>query len=636
MKLRQYLALLIVLTLAAAARADVTGILQLTSTNHSVTFAPANGGGARVDLHVNATSTNYVIYTNPSVAPFVVYTNFVSGTIYSNGTGYPELVKCDGGWTLAGGSGSGTVTMLVSNAGWPAYSNVSQLLGNIVLPASSNSVESFSPVIGVVSNGGTWQYQLGGPSFEYIGTNWGFIYGFNTVNAPTNQFVINNSQAGFTLVTNGESFSNISNAIYSGGHILFQPGDYYNLSNFVLTSNASLEGYGGVTLHFSTNCTGWLFDESTNVQHFDIKGIRLTGDAFPANGYASSTFIQPYSAGDPFNFIPWYIGQKANTYTNRNGLRMNFSGNNWTRDCKFDGFGGFGVMGVGTNDLTQAGGNAAGAFQGNTVCSNWFGMAMISFNYDYVVPGASPGAGIGNNLEAEYSIVTGNHFDVNGVGYYNSCGNVTTTGNEFTGNYIDMYGWGNQNPGHGTTVGNTFNHSTYNVIIHQTQFEINANQFLAGLVGANYIVFDGPTSASFVNNHIGGGTLNIIVTNSNGQAMGPVSIVGNRYDGAWSAITIQTNLGPTPNGGTVLVAGNYSYSVAGDTDGGASSLLLANNGGAITNLNGNAAFYASNSLTPSIITNSITNDGCWIGRMSNQLMEVSMSNNVVTFTKLGP
>lgn len=48
-------------------------------------------------------------------------------------------------------------------------------------------------------------------------------------------------------------------------------------------------------------------------------------------------------------------------------------------------------------------------------------------------------------------------------------------------------------------------------------------------------------------------------------------------------------------------------------------------------------FYPTNTLTVATITSlPFTNDWAWIGRMSNYMMEISMSNNAVTFTRLGP
>lgn len=397
------------------------------------------------------------------------------------------------------------------------------------------------------------------------------------------------------VITNGSTSVQISNALAQGGRITFQPGDYSNIANIVLTNNTVLSGYGGVTLHFAPGCTGFMLDESTNIRNCAILGIRFTGDAFP--NFASSAFISPYNSSYPWNFIPWYIGQHANTFTNRSGLRMNFSGNNVTRDCKFDGFGGWGVMGVGTNDLTQAGANAAGAFMGNIVCSNWVNFGMISFNYDYGIPGQVPGSGIGNNLEGEYAAIVGNHFDAGGIGYYCSCGNVVFSGNELSGNYINLYGWGNQNPGHGTTVANTFNHAAgFGLILYQTQLDINGNQFLAD----PYFVWDGSTASAFVNNHIGGSPATFIVTNSQGTPMGAVTIKDNRYDGTFAAsIATNFNIGPAPNGGSVVFTGNFSENISGDNDGSAESLIVfAHNGGGLTNIN---AGGISGGLTTNIV-----------------------------------
>ena len=47
-------------------------------------------------------------------------------------------------------------------------------------------------------------------------------------------------------------------------------------------------------------------------------------------------------------------------------------------------------------------------------------------------------------------------------------------------------------------------------------------------------------------------------------------------------------------------------------------------------------YYRSNTLTVATILTGMTNDDCWVGRMSNYFMEISMSNNVATFTRLGP
>ena len=391
----------------------------------------------------------------------------------------------------------------------------------------------------------------------------------------------------------GASFAMVSNAFAKGGTIVFQPGDYYNMSNIVPVNNTCVIG-PGASLHFALNCTGIFIDCSTNVINFTAKGIRLTGDAFP--NFASPAFITP-AAGSAGDFVPWVIGQTPGTYTNRSGLRVNGSGGGLIEDVTADGFGAYGFILVGAN---QALGGSKTMFIGNIAISNYCGCGLWAFVVDWAPPGSTNGWVA--NANDENQCLTGCHFQCNGIGLYASVGNHNVSGCNITGNWVGLYVGPASNSGHGCVTGNTINHNHFGSVVCRSEETIVCNTMLDN----DNILFDSPIYAVFANNHISGDGLPrfITVTNSQSSVMGQVTICNNWLEGNFSdGLVTNFNLGPGNSGNVLWYNNQTSAGSPFNSDGTAASLInISGNPAGLTNtFNGSA--LPDITINPTGVTN---------------------------------
>jgi hypothetical protein len=368
----------------------------------------------------------------------------------------------------------------------------------------------------------------------------------------------------FTYITNGSSFAQINAAITTPSNfIVFQPGDYLNMSNMVPANYVSIYA-PGTTLHLGPTYTGLLVDCFTNVLGFTVYGLRLTGDAFAQ--YNSSTFIKNQT-GFVGLYQPWYIGTNIDTYTNRSGIRLNAGGGGSVIGMQVDGFGGYGYFlnsAAGQGSFQQ--GNPM-AFSGNSALSNWLGLYMPAASYEWAQPGDANEANWVVGAVAEYQTIEGFTAHGNGIGAEFSAGNHNIVGGDLSGNYLGAFVGGGQNSAHGTIVGVTLNHSHLPVVINQTQEFVKNCTLLAD----DEILFDSVTPGAIFNDNtiIGDGSaLLVIATNSSGQATGQLSFGNNTYGGNFgTGITISTNMGPA-HSGNVLQYNNQTYTgTALDNDG---------------------------------------------------------------------
>jgi hypothetical protein len=383
-----------------------------------------------------------------------------------------------------------------------------------------------------------------------------------------------------SIITNGASFAQISNAFAQGGTIWFQPGDYYNMSNIVPVNNTYLIG-PGATLHFSSNCTGVFIDCSTNVVNFSAKGIRLTGDAY-AN-FASAAFISPYG-GTAGLFVPWYIGQTSGTYTNRSGLRINAAGGGLIENVTAEGFGAYGFILVSTDGALDG---SKTMFIGNTAHSNYCGCGIWAFVVDWTTPGSTSGWVSGANDENQ--CLTGCHFQCNGIGLYASVGNHNITGCNISGNWVGLFVGPGGNSGHSSVTGNSINHNQYAVVVTRS------SEFIVGntLLDNGNILFDTPIYAVFANNHIcGDGTpITIMATNSENSIMGQVTICNNWLENNFpDGVVTNFNVGPGKTGNVLWYNNQTSGGSALNSDGTPASLInQSGNPAGLTNIfNGSA------------------------------------------------
>jgi len=394
--------------------------------------------------------------------------------------------------------------------------------------------------------------------------------------------IITNSVMPF-LITNGSSYATISNAFATGGLIEFQAGDYFSVSNLVPANNTTVHG-NRATLHFAPSCTNFLIDCFTNVTNFSMDNIRLTGDAF-AN-FASASFIFPYLRGAGYDFIPWYIGQTANTYTNRSGLRVNAGGGGLISGVQCDGFGAYGFFFDNPNPYNTG---TLTVCDGNVSVSNYCGVMLPAWAFDFALtPGST--SGWVANANPENQLITGWTISANGIGIYASAGDHNIVGCAINGNELGIYLGNGGNSSHGTIIGNTVNHNNYGVVVYQTEEALRDNTFLSD----NELIFDQCVSAVFENNQIAGNgtSMTILCTNASGvSGAGQVTIDNNFYSGNWgdssSGVVLLTNMG-AGNAGNVVYYGNWSYDngTALNCDGSAASLInMTGNGSGLTNLN---------------------------------------------------
>ncbi|HEY3860809.1 MAG TPA: hypothetical protein VGO59_02890 [Verrucomicrobiae bacterium] len=384
-----------------------------------------------------------------------------------------------------------------------------------------------------------------------------------------------------SIITNGSSFPQISNAFARGGTIWFQPGDYYNMSNIIPVNNTFVAG-PGATLHFSPNCTGVFIDCGTNVRNFLARDIRLTGDAYA--DFPSAAFISPYQ-GTAGNFVPWYIGQMPGTYTNRSGLRINAAGGGIIENVTAEGFGAYGFILVSTNNNALDGSKTM--FVANTARSNYCGCGLWAFSLDWAAPGSASGAVDGANDENQ--CITGCHFQRNGIGLYATAGNHNITGCNISGNWVGLFVGPGYNSGHGCVTGNTINHNQYATVVTRAEETIIGNTILDN--GA--ILFDTPIYAVFANNHISGdgAPIAITATNSENNIMGQVTICNNWLEDNFPrGVTTNFNVGPGNTGSVLWYNNQTSGGSPLNSDGTPASLInQSGNPGGLTNIfNGSA------------------------------------------------
>jgi hypothetical protein len=450
-----------------------------------------------------------------------------------------------------GPSGGGGGANVAAGAGITTTTNTTG--GKTVVTVSANS-----------SGGGNSNFFLAGQNTTISSVS-GPTGTTNTVSVITNVIYITNGEAPGTI--NALISTNPNTAF------VFNAGTF-TLTNLIPTNFVSLVGQGaapgGTQIIFAGGYTNFIIDCSTNVLGFSANGIHFNGGA---NGTNWAALIKPATAPYVNLFDPWYSGTNANTYSNRSGLRMNMTGGGVVQYCLFDGFGGYGVVGVGTNYLAAYAPGTPAFLTHCIIQSNWCNLGCWGWNYDWAQPGLSsgPGGPVAFYPDMQYCQVDNCQINAGGIGVYSSAGNVNMTGNQVNGNYINFVGGGGGNPGHGEITGNTFNHAGYaGVVQYSGQNDFNGNTFLAD----PYMIFDGPSQAALRNCHLGG-NMTIIVTNvAQPSGMGQVSIVNNLYDNTWAAETVYTNLGPTSTSGGTTISGNLSETVPQDSDGTVASLMV--------------------------------------------------------------
>lgn len=388
-----------------------------------------------------------------------------------------------------------------------------------------------------------------------------------------------------TVIQPNATTATIQSAINRGGAIWFIPSStpYTITTNVSVTNGVTLYGNGS-TLLAGSGLTNFMFDTGTNTSGgpFVLDGFKIDGGV--RDYFAGTSNLFRLQNGTPTIYYNPY-------YSNRSGIRLSSSSGGAIRDCEFYGWPGQGLLLVNPNHSQNAQYGKRIEVVNNTFYSNFCGMYLVGDSYET--------AGYYNNpapwklATAEYNSVRGNKFYRNYLGLGGGAANSQIQFNYLTGNQIAAHLGAAVNSGmHGIVANNTINHNLYGLWCESAQAgPIRNNDFLAnvyaGFIGGSV------TELQLVGNWFGGPADTIIVTN-----VSTGFIADNFYRGTWAAFA--------PNiTNNVVVYGNKSSTVVGDSDGG--GIIFGTNYNATLFNNTNWPKLVSSNKVLYLTTNSKTN-----------------------------
>lgn len=350
------------------------------------------------------------------------------------------------------------------------------------------------------------------------------------------------------IVTNGASYATISNAFFRGGTIWFANGvDFYNISNLPYANYAHYEG-NNATLHFLAGCTNAVFDESTNALGIVWHNLNACGDT--TNVDFTTNYVTKLSAAQG-GIMPYYQSKM----TNRHGIKINLNGGGEVSGSRFYGFGGAGVIILGTNLLAPSPNGPRCNIHDIITASNFYGVAMPSQAYEVPMIYNANSSLWQGFVSAEYTTISGMYSYKNGIDLYSDAGNCSFPGAILGGGDVG-FGAGPGNNGlHENLMIASINHNAYATYCTGT----GPSQIFQGInfLANDNIFIDSLTNVTFKNNYIGGSAVNLRITNSAGSHEQMFTFQDNLYDGAWGT-QIVTN-GIMYNALTTnLISGNHS------------------------------------------------------------------------------
>lgn len=397
------------------------------------------------------------------------------------------------------------------------------------------------------------------PSFSPANSNsllsWAFTASTNFYNLNRNAFVIypdgTTNQYNAIMAAFRYAISN------NGGNIYFAPGDFYTSTNLTLTNGLHLYGGGLATIHFtvgSSAATNALMDTGTNGvnKNISIDGLNFRGTANNYSGGAGSYVFNKATGFDPSFQI---------ALVNQHGLRFNSAIGGEIKNCSFAQFPGYGMIILNSDGTGESFQSRKVTIINNLCYSNYIG-AMFTAAQNMFQGVFNPDPSTYADFECTYQQVLDNQFFRNALGACMGGGNMLVECNEFTQNDVGlMVRRGGQ------IIGNTFNHCASIALLCTSTAgaQIIGNAFLA----EPELYFDNDTFATFSQNYLGGTALKLTCTN---WASGILNFQNNQYLGIWGTDVV-TNL----SGGTaptnVVIFGNTSTTIMGDTDGNPMTLL---------------------------------------------------------------
>ncbi len=490
-------------------------------------------------------------------------------------------VKATGGFETPGGGfqadSSGNVTALTLNGNGTGISNapVSTTISNNIL--ASAAAAASTAIVGSTNNPTS--------AFSALSFNGAFNGGGAGL---TNLFAgtfVNVLQAGCTNdgVTDNTA---VLNKLAGSGVTLFMPPGIYNTTNTIyLTNNTVIIGYGATLNNIATNIgtAGICNCFNTNCAVF---GLYIRGNQYtnpPAWQFADFRGSHTVS-----NYL-WFTdsGTAGLGYWQGNTARHSVI---WSTDThgtlenvSIDGWDGNGLLacsvtGQSAHDFT------ASVISGLSVshCMVGIGTAMGSaFQNSFSTPWLTNfvtmanGTGTGNGNDAQYQVFSHCHVFECGIGIdilaANNCFDACNVDNNWVACYPAGSGAVSGVTGHGRALGCSFNHN-YGIPV-----EISGMQSGFKWIGC---AFRGNSTNAFVIYNcaeviIRACELDGLPAITNTIASGNNYFLDNNYTGTWSTnqLSLSTNM---------VIAGNISSSVVGNTDGSSIGLGLYGNGASLS------------------------------------------------------
>ena len=400
-----------------------------------------------------------------------------------------------------------------------------------------------------------------------------------------NGAIINALQAGCVNDGVTDNSGALQKLFNQGGTIILPPGSYAINHILYLTNNTVIWGYGA-TLVLNPGYTGAALCNCFNT-HCAIYGLTVEGGQHTSPGaltftdfrgtHTLSTYLWFTDSGTAG--LGYWQGNLA-----RHGIVWSSDTGSVLKDVAIDGFSGVGLLGC-----SSSGQNApdypASSYQGINISYCMVGVSTtvgIAFQNGVSTPWitnyvsmAVNNPGSGNDVQ--YAVFDKCHVFQCGVavdaGGANNCFSECNLDNNWTA-FATIAGTPSGVTGHSRAVGCSANHN------YGPPVMLNGISSGFKMIGC---AFRGNASESFLINNsaevvIRACELDALPCITNSSSVGNNYFLDNIYAGTWSPNTIS-------NDGKLVIAGNFSSTVVGNTDGSGMSRIAYNDAGGLTNLN---------------------------------------------------
>jgi hypothetical protein len=369
----------------------------------------------------------------------------------------------------------------------------------------------------------------------------------------------------------------MQNGLNQGGNLLLPAGDYY-VQELTLTNNTRLTGYGARLIYATGAANTNICLREMGSSNIVIEGLHLVG------GWTTNNPTHPLFRNTA-NTLFDLNGQAAQLYQwfplgLRHGLQINCSGGGAVKDVIVEGFSGIGVIPTsmaGSADYKTNLVSVSGTVCYSNFCGIYASASIVyaSFSIKWItnyVP---------NAVDSQYVNWQAVHCYHNSIGACADGANLTWTGCTFTENYIGaIFSAANQPEDHGSFGQCAFNHNFGYALFGQSiasGYLFTGCQFRGGIGAISMNTCEG---VSFQNCQFDYGHITFASSSA------PNFFWNNTYFGTWSSLA---NSFDSP----VIVGGNYSADIAGNTDGSPASLLRLGNASSTTNAWRKEVIYGS-------------------------------------------